>query len=44
MKYRNFKFEDWRQLQEFIDRVYLFGTLMNEPNLLDELRRCFNHA
>ncbi|MFX1255310.1 MAG: hypothetical protein ACFFCZ_27155 [Promethearchaeota archaeon] len=36
-----FKFEEWRLLQEFIDRVYLFGTLMNNPSLLDELRRCF---
>lgn len=33
--------DDWRELQEFLDLVYIFGTLMNQPDLLDQLRRCF---
>ena len=34
--------KNWKDFAEFIDRVYLFGTLMNHPELLDELRQCFS--
>ncbi len=33
--------KNWKDFAEFIDRVYLFGTLMNHPELLDNLRNCF---
>ncbi|MHA2175520.1 MAG: hypothetical protein ACXABI_11880 [Candidatus Hodarchaeales archaeon] len=33
--------KNWKDFAEFIDRVYLFGTLMNHPELLDDLRKCF---
>ena len=31
----------WQDIVEFMDRVYIFGTLMNNPELLEELRNCF---
>ncbi len=31
----------WQDIVEFMDRVYIFGTLMDQPELLDELRECF---
>jgi hypothetical protein len=34
--------KNWKDFAEFIDRVYLFGTLMNHPELLDDLRKCFS--
>lgn len=33
--------KNWKEFAEFIDRVYLFGTLMNHPELLEDLRKCF---
>lgn len=34
--------KNWKDFAEFIDRVYLFGTLMNHPELLENLRKCFS--
>ncbi len=31
----------WQDVVEFMDRVYIVGTLMNHPELLEELRNCF---
>jgi hypothetical protein len=31
---------DWEELIQFIDWVYIFGTLMDQPGLLGELRDC----
>lgn len=31
---------EWVDLIEFIDWVYIFGTLMNQPDLLEQLRSC----
>ena len=35
--------KNWKEFAEFIDRVYLFGTLLNHPELLEELRDCFSN-
>ena len=32
---------DLRELTETFARVYIFSTLINQPDLLDQLRRCF---
>ncbi|MFX0123348.1 MAG: hypothetical protein ACFFAE_06885 [Candidatus Hodarchaeota archaeon] len=32
---------DLRELSEIAGRVYIFGTLMNQPGLLEQLRSCF---
>ena len=32
---------DLRELTETFARVYIFSTLMNHPDLLEQLRRCF---
>jgi DNA-binding transcriptional ArsR family regulator len=32
---------DLRELTEIVGRVYIFGTLMNQPELLEQLRDCF---
>ncbi len=32
---------DLRELSEIAGRVYIFGTLMNQPDLLEQLQRCF---
>ncbi|MFX0013373.1 MAG: hypothetical protein ACFFB2_02095 [Promethearchaeota archaeon] len=32
---------DLRELAEIIGRVYIFGTLMNQPDLLNQLHGCF---
>ena len=31
---------EWEDLIEFIDWAYIFGTLMNQPELLEQLRSC----
>ena len=32
---------DLRDLSEIVARVYIFGTFMNQPDLLKQLRSCF---
>ncbi|MHA2244221.1 MAG: hypothetical protein ACXADY_04590 [Candidatus Hodarchaeales archaeon] len=32
---------EWEELVEFIDWVYIFGSLMNQPDLLKQLGDCF---
>ena len=32
---------DLRELSEILGRVYIFGTFMNQPDLLEQLRGCF---
>lgn len=32
---------DLRDLSEIVARVYIFGTFMNQPELLKQLRNCF---
>ncbi|MFX0013372.1 MAG: winged helix-turn-helix domain-containing protein [Promethearchaeota archaeon] len=35
---------EWEELLQFIDWVYIFGTLLNQPNLLEELYSCFKKS
>ncbi|MFW9903630.1 MAG: hypothetical protein ACFFFH_04815 [Candidatus Thorarchaeota archaeon] len=32
---------DLKDLSEIVARVYIFGTFMNQPDLLEQLRSCF---
>lgn len=35
---------EWEELIQFVDWVYIFGTLMEHPSLLKELRNCLERA